>query len=57
MVKLLCWAISSPRSQVSDRRNGVPESFQTNSCVGLTLRPQHRGYTLRKLQAFGLTFF
>jgi ABC-type Mn2+/Zn2+ transport system ATPase subunit len=23
--------------------NVVPESFQTNSCTGLTLRPQHRG--------------
>ena len=35
--------------------NVVPESFQTNSCIGLTLRPQHRGHTLRKL--LGLTFF
>lgn len=23
--------------------NVVPGSFQTNSCIGLTLRPQHRG--------------
>ncbi len=36
--------------------NVVPESFQTNSCMGLTLRPQHRGHTLRKLQSFSLTF-